>query len=994
MVQDLQEKETKDFPIVGIGASAGGLAAFEAFFSGMPVDIDPGMAFVLVQHLAPDHKSILTELIRRYTRMQVFEVEDGMEVQINCAYIIPPNRDMALLNGTLQLFEPENPRGRRLPIDFFFRSLAQDQHERSIGVVLSGTGSDGALGVRAIKGEGGMVMAQTLESTEYDGMPHSAIATGTVDFELSPAEMGAQLIAYTAHAFGKQPIPAPLPVKTESALKKIFILLRAQTSQDFSQYKPATIQRRIERRMAVHQIETMDDYVKFIQQTPEEVEALFRDMLIGVTNFFRDPEAFSVLEEQIIPKLFLGKGADVAIRVWVPGCSTGEEAYSLAILLAERQEVLKKYFKVQVFATDIDSNAIAIARAGIYPASIASDITPERLVRFFETEPGESTYRIHKGIRDMLVFSEQSVIKDPPFSKLDMVSCRNLLIYLGGALQKKIIPMFHYALKSGGYLFLGTSETVSEFGDLFDTKDRKQKIFQSKGGLFDDHLVARFLPPISAIDETLPRVTRKTAVGNIQPLRELTEQALLQQVVQAGVLVNAEGDILYLHGHTGMYLELPPGVSSNNNILKMAREGLRHDLSNALNKVMKTGETVCCPALRVKTNGGFSAVKLIVRPVAVAQTAAPASPMYLVILELVQEQVGSDQKAVTVIQAGVDVDARITNLQRELRVKDEYLQSTCEELETSNEELKSSNEEMQSVNEELQSTNEELETSKEELQSVNEELTTVNNELQTKVADLSRSEIDMNNLLSGTGIATVFVDHQLRLLRFTPTATQIINLIRSDIGRPVAHTVTNLIGYTTLTADIKAVLTTLTPREAELQTAVGRWFKMRIQPYRTLENVIEGAVLTFMDITDMMKLREEVMKTQTLLLANEERLRVALNTTSMVLFNQDTGLRYTWFYNPSPRFKSDKTIGKTDAELLPAEEAALLTALKQQVLESGKGVRQNVQMTLEDKANVYNLTIKPLRDAVGAIVGITCASLEVTNLQGVEPTAQTHQEVE
>jgi two-component system, chemotaxis family, CheB/CheR fusion protein len=424
------------FPIVGIGASAGGLAAFEAFFSGMPADADPGMAFVLVQHLAPDHKSILTDLIRRYTRMQVFEVEDGMEVQPNCAYIIPPNRDMAFLNGTLQLLEPSAPRGQRLPIDFFFRSLAQDQRERAIGVVLSGTGSDGTLGVRAIKGEGGMVMAQNPESTEYDGMPRSAIATGWWTTNCRRPRCPPSSSPTRAHAFGKPPRPATPPPKTENALKKIFVLLRAQTGHDFSQYKPSTIQRRIERRMAVHQIETMDGYVKFIQQTPEEVEALFRDMLIGVTSFFRDPEAFKALEEQVIPKLFAGKRADAAIRVWVPGCSTGEEAYSLAILLAERQEALKQSFKVQVFATDIDSQAIATARAGIYPASIAADLTPERLARFFAAEPGDGAYRIHKSIRDMLVFSEQNVIKDPPFSKLDLISCRNLLIYLGGDCRK------------------------------------------------------------------------------------------------------------------------------------------------------------------------------------------------------------------------------------------------------------------------------------------------------------------------------------------------------------------------------------------------------------------------------------------------------------------------------------------------------------------------------------------------------------------------------
>ena len=469
------------FPIVGIGASAGGLAAFEAFFSGMPADTDPGMAFVLVQHLAPDHKSILTDLIRRYTRMQVFEVEDGMAVRPNCAYIIPPNRDMAFLDGTLQLLEPAAPRGHRLPIDFFFRSLAQDQHERAICIVLSGTGSDGTQGVRAVKGEGGMVMAQNPESTEYDGMPRSAIATGLVDYVLPPAEMPPQLIAYVAHAFGRTPRPVSLPApKAGDAMKKVFILLRAQTGHDFSQYKQSTINRRVERRMAVHQIERLNEYVRHLQQTPAEVEALFRDLLIGVTNFFRDPEAFAALKEQVIPRLFADKDAGAAIRVWVPGCSTGEEAYSIAILLQEQVELLKQSFKVQVFATDIDRQAIEQARTGVYPASIAADISPERLSRFFAQEPDGTAYRVHKSLRDLLVFSEQDVIKDPPFSKLDLISCRNLLIYMGGDLQKKLMPLFHYALNPGGAFFLGTSETVGEFADLFATLDRKSKLYQRK----------------------------------------------------------------------------------------------------------------------------------------------------------------------------------------------------------------------------------------------------------------------------------------------------------------------------------------------------------------------------------------------------------------------------------------------------------------------------------------------------------------------------------
>jgi two-component system, chemotaxis family, CheB/CheR fusion protein len=853
------------FPIVGIGASAGGLAAFEAFFSGMPADADPGMAFVLVQHLAPDHKSILTDLVRRYTRMQVFEVEDGMEVAPNCAYIIPPGRDMAFLSGVLQLLEPIAPRGQRMPIDFFFRSLAQDQHKRAIGIVLSGTGSDGTLGVRAIKSEGGMVMVQNPESTEYDGMPRSAISTGLVDFELPPAEMPAQLITYVTHAFGKPPRPAAPAPKTENALKKIFILLRAQTGHDFSQYKPSTIQRRIERRMAVHQIENLDGYVRFIQQTPQEVEALFRDMLIGVTSFFRDPDAFKALQEQVIPGLFAARPANSIIRIWVPGCSTGEEAYSLAILLAEHQETLKGSFKALVFATDIDSQAIATARAGIYPASIAADLTPERLARFFSSEPNDSAFRIHKSIRDMLVFSEQNVIKDPPFSKLDLISCRNLLIYMGGELQKKIIPLFHYALKPGGFLFLGTSETVGEFQDLFSALDRKQKLYQRRDDLVSAQRPGQFLPPMPPPDTEPLRTTEKTAYPRKLPLRELTEQALLQEIVQVGALVNAQGDILYLHGRTGLYLEPAPGESGTYNILKMAREGLHRDLVIALGKAAGTGVTVRCPGLRVKTNGDVTTVNLIVRPVA----AAPEPSLYLVILEQAREPVKSDELRTNEQDDkppsetdSEDADTRIAALKQELRDKEEYLQTTNEELETSNEELKSSNEEMQSINEELQSTNDELETSKEELQSVNEELATVNSELQTKVADLSRANNDMNNLLAGTGIATVFVDHTLRILRFTPTATKIINLIQSDIGRPVGHIVSNLPGYDKLTEDTQAVLDTLVPREADVQSAEGRWYTMRIQPYRTLDNVIEGAVLTFVDVTEARQLQAKLRESE------------------------------------------------------------------------------------------------------------------------------------
>jgi len=907
-------QDAQGCPIVGIGASAGGLAAFEAFFSGMPADIDPGMAFVLVQHLAPDHKSILSELVKRYTRMEVFEVADGMAVKPNCAYIIPPNRDMAFLNGTLQLLEPTTPRFHRLPIDFFFRSLAQDQHERAICIVLSGTGSDGALGVRAVKGEGGMVMAQNPESTEYDGMPRSAIATGLVDYVLPPAEMPAQLIAYVAHAFGKTPHPvSPAAPISEDALKKIFLLLRAQTGHDFSQYKRNTIARRVERRMAVHQIERLDGYVRYLQQTPAEVEALFHDLLIGVTSFFRDPEAFSALQEQVIPRLFAGKPAGAAIRVWAPGCSTGEEAYSIAILLRERLEALRQNFKVQLFATDIDRQAIGHARAGIFPASIAVDVSPERLARFFAQEPDGSAYCIHKSIRDMVVFSEQDVIKHPPFTKLDLISCRNLLIYMGGELQKKLIPLLHYALNPGGMLFLGTSETVGEFVDLFATIDRKWKLYQRKEDVHGAHRAGMggFLPPLSE-DGSVPWPSGKTPGESKLPLRELTERALLQQCAPTGALVNERGDILYLHGRTGRYLEPAPGEAGMN-VLKMAREGLRRELTTALRKAVALKEPVRHPGLRVKTNGDFATVNLTVRPVSASTDAAVAHKLFLAIFEdAPAADPGRPEKAAAVDagegagESATDVDARIAALKQELRDKEEYLQTTNEELETSNEELKSSNEEMQSVNEELQSANEELETSKEELQSVNEELATVNAELQTKVADLSRSNNDMNNLLAGTGIGTIFVDHHLRVQRFTPAVTQVINLILTDVGRPVGHIVSKLTGYDRLVADVQAVLDSLTPKELEVQTQAGAWYLLRIWPYRTLENVIEGAVITFTEATEMKKAKAALQESEGL-----RRLAVLVRDAHDAITVQDLeGRILAW--NPG----AERMYGWSEAEAL------------------------------------------------------------------------------
>jgi two-component system CheB/CheR fusion protein len=933
------------FPIVGIGASAGGLAAFEAFFAGMPEQAPP-MAFVLVQHLAPDHKSLLTSLIQRCTTMPVHEVEDGMVVQANCIYIIPPNHDMAFLNGSLHLMEPNAPRGQRLAIDFFFRSLAQDQGERAIGIVLSGTGSDGTLGVRAIKGEGGLVIAQTPETSEFDGMPRNVITTGLADYVLPPGEMMAQLLRYIGHAGGtaKRHADTAATPKAESAMKKIFILLRSQTGHDFSNYKPSTINRRIDRRMAVHQIATIEAYVKFLQQTPDETEALFRDLLIGVTNFFRDPSVFEALEQDIIPRLFANKPAGAVIRVWSTGCSTGEEAYSLAILLHERMEALKRNYTMQVFATDIDSRAIATARAGVFPASIAADVTPERLARYFSLEGDGSAYRIHKSIRDMLIISEQDLIKDPPFSKLDLISCRNLMIYLGAPLQRKLIPLFHYALNPGGILLLGTSEGVGEFSELFSVLDRKAKVFQRKDDFQGKQRLTfgRPSPPSADSNQAHSTHTKKMTFPIKLPLRELTEQALLQHLSPTSALVNWQGDILYLHGRTGMYLEPSPGEAGTNNVLKMARDGLRRELTVALHKAVHSKADVSCGGLRVKTNGHYSQVKLTVCPVLAGPVATPESHLYLIVLECtasIEPAADSAAMAPETVPAN-DAEERIARLMQELRAKDDYLQSTHEELESSNEELKSSNEEMQSVNEELQSTNEELETSKEELQSVNEELATVNTELQTKVADLSRTNNDMNNLLAGTGIGTVFVDFQLRILRFTPAASTIINLILSDVGRPVAHIASNLVRYDSLVADTQAVLDTLMAKEITVQTTLGHWYRMCIQPYRTLDNVIEGAVISFIDITETVQTRDELDKANQLL-----RMAVIVRDAHDAMTVQDlSGQTLAW--NPG----ATRMYGWTEAEALALNvreriPKALRPAAQQQLQGLNQTARLEIQHT-------------------------------------------------
>ena len=643
-------------------------------------------------------------------------------------------------------------------------------------------------------------------------------------------------------------------MKVATPIARIIVLLRDRTGHDFSQYKRSTVSRRIERRMAAQQIETLDGYARFCSRTPAELDALFRDLLIGVTSFFRDPEAFEALEAEVIPRLFSAKPAGSEIRVWSAGCSSGEEAYSLAMLLRERADALGQGHVVRVFGTDIDAEAIDRARAGRYPVAIAADVPAERLAHYFTVEPGDTGYRVCKTVRSQLVFSEHDLIKNPPFSRVDLVSCRNVLIYMGAELQQAILPLFHHALNPDGFLFLGTSETVTASGALFSPLDRKAKIYartSARAGL------APLATPVDVRDATIaarPPSAGKAKLPARPPLRELIEQALLQQVELAAALVTGTGDIHYLHGRTGRYFEPAPGAAGTSNLVRMAREGLRDELAAALREAVGASGIVLRPGLRVRTNGDFTVANLAIRRVAAGDDAAVEPPLYLVTLQEASPRFPDPRQEVAAVRAGdgaadpgAEVDARIAALEWEIRARDERLRIAAEQMDSSVEELSSSNEE-------LQASNEELETATEELQSVNEELLTVNTELRSNVDALSVANRDMSNLLTGTH--TISVDVDLRVLRFSPGATAVVNLIPTDVGRPIGHVASNLVGYDTLTADVQAVLRTLVPIVVDVQTVSGAWYTMRIQPYRTLENAIVGAVLTFSDITEAQQLRE------------------------------------------------------------------------------------------------------------------------------------------
>jgi two-component system CheB/CheR fusion protein len=814
------------------------LEALEKFFSNMPADTD--IAFVIIQHLSPKYKSIMGSLLAKHTAMPIVKMKDGMKIKPNNVYLNPPDKNVVIFKGAIQLMEPVKTGGINLPIDCFFRSLAEDRCDKAICIILSGTATDGTLGLKAVKGAGGLAIVQAPDSAKYDGMPRSAIDTGLVDLILPIEQIPRELLKYLHHFYIEGPEGIHMiEGQFKDYIRKIFFQVRRATGHDFSNYKMNTIRRRIERRMAVLQVDKLPDYVRHIQENPEEIETLFKDLLIGVTSFFRDPEAFEFLERQVVPDILTNKPPDAAVRVWVVGCSTGEEAYSAAMLFSEALEKLQKPLNIQIFASDIDSEAIEHARLGTYPDSIAADVSPERLNRFFIKK--DNTFRIKKQIREMVIFALQSLVEDPPFSKIDLVCCRNLLIYMNAALQKKVLPLFHYTLNPDGYLFLGTSESIGEATDIFEPINSKWKIFRNKkkvAVLDMDYGEKHFY---DARPSARKEIEKKLTGEN--DILAAAEKIIIENYSPAGVLINDKYQIIQFIGETSACLSIPSGKASFD-LLKMARDGLRYKLSTALLNASRQKKTIVCKGVWIQKDEQDKIFDVLVHPI--TDKSLPQGYMLVLFDDKIPVETPGKRKEKP--PRGEEKNPEVINLESELQSTREYLQTTIEELETSNEELKSTNEELQSVNEELQSTNEELETSKEELQSTNEELVTVNTELQKKVDELSQANNDINNLLASTEIGTIFLDADLRIKRFTPAITAIFNLIQSDTGRPISDITSNII-YENLPESARKVLETLDKKEMEVRSKKGGWYTMKIAPYRTVDNIIDGIVITFVDIS-------------------------------------------------------------------------------------------------------------------------------------------------
>ena len=834
----------KSFPVVGVGASAGGVEALEYLFKAMPAE--PCMAFVIITHLAPKRESMLPEILARDTRMPVLVAEHDQLVRADHIYVVPADSVLQIENGRLRVLPIADGR-ERTPIDSFFASLAEDQAECAIGIVLSGAGSDGTLGIKAIKEHGGLTLAQATDhfGPRHSSMPESAIASGLVDLAVPVETMPERLVAYVRN-FDILDKEADKDEQAEATRNAICAILLDQAGHDFSGYKTRTFYRRIERRMQVLQIASLAAYADRLRQDAGEVNILFRDLLIGVTNFFRDAKAFEALEQLVTPRLFEGKGPSDTIRVWVPGCATGEEVYSLAIMLCEQIEQDSSRAKIQVFATDIDEAALAVARSGRYPHGLLQGVSKERLERFFRSQG--TSYVINKRIRDICVFSSHSVVRDPPFSRMDLISCRNLLIYLNSELQARVIPIFHYALKPHGFLFLGTSENISQHGDLFTSLDKKNRVFQRR----EDGAAIPHLPVVFRRHGVAGRGLVETKQPTERSLRQSVEARVLERYAPAHVVVTREGDIINYSAGTGKYLEAPPG-RPNRALMAMARKGLRLALRSALHEAIQSRRPAVREDVELDGDNDNEIVSITVEPLGDDDDVS----LYLVIFGDLRTRPGQG-KLQAKHRKGKIRDPNLEQLEREPRDTRERLQSMAEEYETAIEELKSGNEEIVSVNEELQSTNEELETSKEELQSVNEELQTVNHELTIKIDELDRANSDLRSLYESTQIATVFLDRDRTIRRFTPGVTRIFSLIPSDRGRPLTD-IAHHLDYAELLQDIQQVFATRQPVERRVNQRDGAaHYIMRALPYRTGSNGIEGATVTFIDVTSLVHAEQQL----------------------------------------------------------------------------------------------------------------------------------------
>lgn len=929
-MQEINDGENNGLMLVGIGASAGGIGALLRFFEAMPAD--SGLAFAILLHTTPDHDSRLAEVLQVKTVMPVTNVAEAERIEPNRVYCLPPDSHVSLVGGHIRPMKPDVEGNGHAPIDIFFRTLAHAYRDKAIAVVLSGAGADGSLGLGRVREEGGVSIVQDPSEAEHGTMPRSAIETGYVDFILPVARMAEKLISLKDNAkrITLPPSVAPQRSVEEDALRELLALLRARTRHDFASYKRSTLLRRIERRLQVTECEDIRAYLEYIRRNPEELQGLLRDLLISVTNFFRDPEAFVRLQSEVVPKLFEGKNASDQIRVWVTGCATGEEAYSIAILLFEYADAISTPPALQIFATDIDEDALAHGRQGLYPHTIAADVSPERLKRFFIKEG--QYYRVRRELRETVLFAPHNILRDPPFSKLNLVSCRNLLIYINRNMQGRILEIFHFALKPEGFLFLGSSESTEGLSDLFKAIHKKYRILRR-----NEDASFRAAPPPPVAGEWVPRPSVLPQLPQLAPRPEGVTYGelhyrLLEAIAPPSVLVNADYDIVHLSEHAGRYLRLTGGEPTRN-LLKVAHPELRLELRSLLISAAQQSD-VTSGRVVVNLEGAQHFLRVVVRPLAAqprrqAQETATQPPFMLVVFEesdapaAGKEDAPAPAHAPAQGQPSRSLEPIVRQLEAELERTRDQLRATVEEYETSTEELKASNEELQAMNEELRSASEELETGKEELQSVNEELTTLNTELREKVDEIGRSNSDLQNLMASTRIATLFLDRTLRLKRYTPSAQELFNIIPGDVGRPLAH-VTHKLDYSWMVDDAERVLRDLQTVEREITTTDGRHLHARLLPYRAIDDKINGVVLTFTDIHER-KEAEQRMR------ASEERLRLVVETAedyAIMLMNSEG--RFTEWNTGAEKmfgYPREEIVGQTaDIIFTPEDREAGVTA--------------------------------------------------------------------